>query len=61
MCEMNSQAFGAISVAFMILLLAAGGSGDTEETAASVAWRPLTDDADRWFCELYGMVDGIRE
>ncbi len=29
--------------------------------AASVAWRTLTHDAERWFCELDWMVDGIRE
>ena len=29
--------------------------------AASVAWRPLTHDAERWFCELDWTVDGIRE
>ena len=29
--------------------------------AASVAWRTLSHDAERWFCELDWMVDGIRE
>ena len=29
--------------------------------AASVAWRPLTHDAERLFCELDWMVDGVRE
>ena len=28
---------------------------------ASVDWRPLTHDAERWFCELDWMVDGVRE
>ena len=27
--------------------------------AASVAWRPLTHDAERWSCELDWMVDGV--
>ncbi len=29
--------------------------------AASVAWRMLTHGAERWFRELDGMVDGVRE
>ena len=29
--------------------------------AAFVASRTLTHDDDRWFCELDGKVDGIRE
>ena len=29
--------------------------------AASVAWRTLTDDAERWFCELDWMVNGVGE
>lgn len=29
--------------------------------AASVAWRPLTHNAERLFCELDWMVDGVRE
>ena len=29
--------------------------------AASVAWRLLTHDVERWMCELDWMVDGIRE
>jgi hypothetical protein len=28
--------------------------------AAFVAWRPLTHDAERWFCELDRVVDGVR-
>ena len=29
--------------------------------AASVAWRTLTHDAKRWFCELDGMFDSVYE
>ena len=29
--------------------------------AASVAWRQLTQDAERWFCELDWMIDGLRD
>lgn len=29
--------------------------------AASVARQTLTDDAERWFCELDGMFDNVRE
>ena len=29
--------------------------------AASVARRTLTHDGDRWFCELDGTIDGVRE
>ena len=28
---------------------------------ASVARRTLIEDAERWFCELDGMVDGVHE
>ena len=36
------------------------GSANVVE-AAFVAWRPLARDAERWFCELDGMVDGVRD
>ena len=29
--------------------------------AASVAWRTLTHDAERWFCEFDRMIDGVGE